>query len=74
MTKFKIGNKVRIIGNTNDSANKIGDIGVILEGYTHTNNKNTYRVDCGNGRYDIWTMENEMELIITEINKNIKVL
>ena len=59
--KFKLGDIVRFIGNTNHSDNSIGDIGTIIE---YSKGFNTYRVQVPNGSHDSnWTLEGEMELI-----------
>lgn len=63
--KFKVGDKVRITGNTNGSRNEVGDIGFV----THcSGDDSTYRVEVDGrkkGIYcqDCWTEENEMELV-----------
>lgn len=51
-TDFKIGDKVRIIGNSNNSQNEIGDVGVITDksSLVFSNNYLLYVVDTGKGK------------------------
>jgi hypothetical protein len=63
MTNFKVGDKVKITGNTNHSCNKVGDIGLITEidpmvGDLRVN------VDCRDNLVN-WTKSHEMELVTT---------
>jgi hypothetical protein len=63
MTNFKVGDKVKITGNTNNSCNKVGDIGLITE----------INPICGNQRVQVeggdnlgnWTKTSDMELVTT---------
>jgi len=62
---YKLGDKVRIIGNSNDSRNHIGDIGVI----THINKNGTYKVEVEARRFDsngCNTRSYDMELYVEE--------
>ncbi len=61
MDKIKVGQKVKITGNSNGSVNKIGDIGTILE---YNKAHDTYRVEVpGNKTYSNWTRSDELELV-----------
>lgn len=62
MSKFKIGDKVKIVANSNSSWNKIGDIGVITERSSY--NHPTWRVQVPGGpKTFIWTKETDMVLL-----------
>lgn len=56
--KFKVGDKVKVIGNTNGSSNQLGDIGVITK-ISESTWDAEYWVDCGRGG-STWTLEDEM--------------
>jgi len=61
MDKIKVGQKVKITGNSNSSVNKIGDIGTILE---YNKAHDTYRVEVPwNKTYSNWTRSDELELV-----------
>jgi len=61
MTNFKVGDKVKIIGNSNYSDNKVGDIGVIK---SNESVSGCWRVFVKNGTdCSIWTQPSDMELI-----------
>lgn len=65
MQKFKIGDKVRITGNTNCSPNMVGDIGVITDKHTSSLH-NCWKVSVkGRMQYGNWTREYDMELVET---------
>jgi hypothetical protein len=63
MTNFKVGDTVKITGNTNHSCNKVGDLGLITE----------INPICGNQRVQVeggdnlgnWTKTCDMELVTT---------
>ena len=62
MTKFKIGDKVKLISNRACSMNKVGDVGIIVE---------LTEVDCRvkvNGGFDYanWSYFDDLELVETE--------
>jgi len=60
MTEFKIGDKVKIIENTNGSANNIGDVAVITE---VDSLRYVVRVKVQGGKkWDNWSRMNEIEL------------
>jgi hypothetical protein len=73
---FKIGQKVRIIGNCNGSCNRVGDIGVVTietTQYFITNGWQVFQVKVpGRGSYGNHTRTYDMAPI--DINPNIKVL
>ena len=58
-TKFKIGDKVKIVENKSDSTNKIGDIGIITKIWRKCEYKVTvaHREDSAN-----WHKESDLEL------------
>ena len=59
MTKFKVGDKVKITGNNTLSVNKIGDIGVVTECDTY----GLWRVEVvDRGCSGNWTEESDMEI------------
>jgi hypothetical protein len=63
MTKFKVGDKVRLISNNSSSINKIGDIGIITE---------LTEVDCrvkvdGESDYSNWSLFCDLKLVETPI-------
>ena len=61
MTDFKIGDKVKITGNTNCSVNEIGDIGTVAEG---PNYNGSFRVEVdGRSPKNNWTRTYEMEIV-----------
>jgi hypothetical protein len=62
MTNFKVGDKVKITGNTNQSCNKVGDIGVVSSDVDY----GLYRVSV-NGRGSVYnrTLPSEMKLVTT---------
>jgi hypothetical protein len=64
MTKFKMGDTVKIIGNQNNSANNVGDIGIITEG----NPILLAKVHVA-GRLDKfnWTLPEDMELFTGDV-------
>lgn len=63
--EFRIGDTVRIIGNTNHSANRIGDIGIITHG---ANRNGSFQVKVeGRNSYGNWTFVNEMVLHVEEL-------
>lgn len=65
MQKFKIGDKVRITGNTNYSCNMVGDVGVITEKHKSPFD-NCWRVSVeSRTQYKNWTKECDMELVET---------
>lgn len=69
MKKFKLGDRVRITGNTNGSCNKIGDTGIIIEAH----GGGSFRVNCGryHKKAENWTKPDEM---VIEINPKTKVI
>lgn len=65
MDKFKVGDKVRITGNTNCSNNMVGDIGVITEKHTSSLD-NCWKVSVkGRLQYGNFTKEYDMKLVET---------
>ena len=62
MTNFKVGDKVKITGNTNNSCNKVGDIGVIGKG--DSGNLSKVNVE-GRSKSFNWTRPSDMELVTT---------
>lgn len=61
--KFKVGDKVRIINNTNQSNNQIGDEGIIVE-VTFAGDQRGYRVEVEDGKnWGNWSSQEEIELI-----------
>lgn len=58
---FKVGDKVKIVGNSNSSCNKIGDIGVIAS--DRTNSYGSYQVEVPNRFGGNWTRPNDMVLV-----------
>jgi hypothetical protein len=61
--KFKVGDKVRIIKNTNSSNNKIGDEGIITE-ITFAGDQRGYRVEVEDGKtWGNWSSQEEIELV-----------
>ena len=59
---FKVGDKVKIIGNKNKSVNRVGDIGNIVEKFTD----DIWRVSVeGRKQKCNWTKECDMELVKT---------
>ena len=64
MSKFKVGDMVKIIGNQNNSENKVGDIGIITEG-----NPNLLARVRVAGREDEcnWTHPKDMELFTGDV-------
>jgi hypothetical protein len=61
--KFKVGDKVRIINNTNQSNNQIGDEGIIVE-ITFAGDQRGYRVEVEDGKtWGNWSSQEEIELI-----------
>lgn len=64
MDKFKIGDKVKIIGNINSSANMVGDIGTITDKHTLDN---FWKVSVEGRKQEFnWTSECDMELMETK--------
>ncbi len=62
MTKFKVGDEVKIIANTNASTNKVGDIGIIKN---VTDDHTDVRVP--NGPTSVtWSKFNEIELVTSK--------
>jgi hypothetical protein len=62
MTNFKVGDKVKITGNTNQSCNKVGDIGLISSDVDY----GLYRVSVnGRGSVSNRTLPSEMKLVTT---------
>jgi hypothetical protein len=62
MTNFKVGDKVKITGNTNQSCNKVGDIGVVSSDVDY----GLYRVSVnGRGSVSNRTLPSEMNLVTT---------
>lgn len=57
--RFKIGDTVRITGNTNSSVNKVGDIGTVIDVQTNS----CYVQVEGRPNYSNCTMNSEMELV-----------
>jgi hypothetical protein len=62
MTNFKVGDTVKITGNTNNSCNKVGDIGVIGKGDHAVLSK--VNVEWRSKSYN-WTRPSDMELVTT---------
>jgi hypothetical protein len=65
MTKFKVGDQVRLISNTTDSINKIGDVGIIVE---------ITKIGCrvkvkGNFNSSNWSPFKDLELVELEGRK-----
>jgi hypothetical protein len=61
--KFNVGDKVRIIKNTNSSNNKIGDEGIITE-IAFAGDQRGYRVEVEGGKHwGNWSAQDEIELI-----------
>jgi hypothetical protein len=64
--KFEIGNKVKVIGNTSGSNNKVDDIGIITETDMIDNDPDRlcYRVTV-EGRFNLanWHYTHELEII-----------
>lgn len=61
--KFKVGDKVRIINNTNQSNNQIGDEGIIVE-VAFAGDQRGYRVEVEDGKtWGNWSSQEEIELI-----------
>ena len=61
--KFKVGDKVRIINNTNQSNNQIGDEGISVE-ITFAGDQRGYRVEVEDGKtWGNWSSQEEIELI-----------
>lgn len=64
MSKFKVGDTVRITGNRNCSKNKVGDIGVIEKAHR---DYSIWKVQVEGGPSNhLWTMEEDMELVVTD--------
>jgi hypothetical protein len=64
MTNFKVGDTVKITGNTNQSCNKVGDIGVIVGDIE--SNYGFFQVSvAGRGQCENWTRTHEAELVAT---------
>jgi hypothetical protein len=62
MTKFKVGDKVRLIFNNSDSLNRIGDVGIITV---------LTEIDCrvkvnGGPTYANWSEFSDLELVETK--------
>ena len=68
--KFKKGNTVKLIANTNQSVNKVGDVGVIVNAKItacHGYDYNIYDVRVPGGPdYCAWSKEDEIELVTTK--------
>jgi hypothetical protein len=63
MTNFKVGNTVKITGNTSASVNKVGDIGVITKG---EDEDGMFKVEVeGRNSMGNWTRTCDMELVTT---------
>jgi hypothetical protein len=64
MTNFKVGDTVKITGNTNWSSNEVGDIGVIVGDIK--SNYGLFQVSVGGrGQCTNWTYPYEAELVTT---------
>jgi hypothetical protein len=62
MTNFKVGDTVKIICNTNQSCNRVGDIGVVSK----VDTDGTFKVDVeGRGKSFNWTFSLDVELVTT---------
>ena len=65
--KFKVGDKVKMIGNHSDSINHIGDIGIIIEINEVIEDYRVYvkgRECCGEENIGNWHLEDDLELVI----------
>jgi hypothetical protein len=63
MTNFKVGDTVKITGNTNHSCNKVGDLGVITDVCRYSLNQRV-QVEGGDNLGN-WTKTCDMELVTT---------
>ena len=62
MTNFKVGDKVKITGNTSNSCNTVGDIGVVSK----VDTDGMFKVDVeGRGKSFNWTYSGDVELVTT---------
>ena len=64
--KFKIGDKVKVLDNSNGSSNKIGSIGTVIEVIEISDSSICYKVDCKNGRIGNYHAPEELELYVEE--------
>ncbi len=61
--KFKVGDRVRIINNINESNNQIGDEGIITD-VIFIGDQRGYRVEVEDGKtWGNWSSQEEIELI-----------
>jgi hypothetical protein len=66
MSKFKVGDTVKIIGNNNYSENKVGDIGIIQ--YQQNVDTGSWRVFVEGGPlFYVWTLPSDMELVTSDV-------
>jgi hypothetical protein len=63
MTKFNVGDKVKIIGNSAFSCNNVGDIGIITESREVISRVKVLRIS-GEGN---WSCNDELELITEDV-------
>lgn len=66
MSKFKIGDKVKIIGNTYSSINQIGDIGIILDTIIARSLIKVHSQIPLRSNDDNWAYESDIELYVEE--------
>lgn len=61
MSKFKVGDRVRLVGNTSESYNDVGDVGIIVE-----IERDQFRVEVsGRHNYANWSPVEDLEPIPT---------
>ena len=72
--KYKIGDRVKLINNNAGSYNHIGDIGTIYQ--TQSVDAHTwFRVRVKNRVSDCnWSFPEDLQLLVSDLNKNIMVL
>ena len=69
---IKIGDRVKLITNHAYSSNKIGDIGKVIEFYSHSQ---FCAVDCGRGyKYSIDSYWGDLKKLILVLPNNIHIL
>lgn len=67
MTKFKVGDKVRLVRNNACSSHKVGDVGYVVEGGTGPAGNLLVEVNGYSLRGETWSYPSDLELVTDDV-------